>query len=777
MSDQPPRRYGALFLIVSLLIALSDLVFVALNYGAAERVLNDGLAEQGERYRDAYVHTLDMTSSFMEQTATYIANDPRVRELLSAARRAVEAEGGGGGGPEAARVRAELLDLVSESWEEMRRYYNVRQLHFHLGPGATSFLRVHSPAKFGDDLSPVRHTVVAVTRDQIRARGFESGRIYAGVRGVVPVLSEVPDGGREPVGALEAGTSFALVLEQLHRDLGAHFAVLMTLDHARATMWPDFLRQYLKQHPVVDDYLLEARTSERATDIVKEPAVRALLRSGEGHALIRLQGDSLALTLWPLRDYLGALDPARAPVGRVLIWFDASEAVAAFERGVLTNVLWGLGAFLVIEWLLYLFWGMAARRFEQRVTEKTAELAEANQRLRQASEAAEQASRAKGEFLANISHEVRTPMNGVLGMLQLLDETALDESQRDYVEIAMRSARMQLAVINDVLDISKIEAGRLELEQGEFELTALIDEVREMLDAQARSKGIELRQELDPRLRGQWLVGDALRLRQVLLNLVGNAVKFTAQGEVVLSAEVRDLSDTAMQVRLAVRDTGIGIDAETQARLFTPFTQGDSATTRHYGGTGLGLSIARRLVELMGGHLELESQPGQGSTFWACINCPRASGSETRQRQETAPAPARFQGRVLLAEDNAINVKVARGLLGRLGIAPEVAANGREAVELSAATAYDLILMDVQMPEMDGYEATRQIRAREGAMADGRRVPIVALTAHALQSDRERCEAAGMDDYLPKPVRAEALRRILARWLSDAETTPARAPL
>ncbi|MBN2886156.1 MAG: response regulator, partial [Chromatiaceae bacterium] len=532
------------------------------------------------------------------------------------------------------------------------------------------------------------------------------------------------------------------------------------------------LKHYLKRHPVVDDYLLEARTSEMATDIVKEPVVRALLHSGEGHALIRLQGQSLALTLWPLRDYLGALDPARAAVGRVLIWFDASEAVAAFERGVLANVLWGLGAFLVIEWLLYLFWGMAARRFEQRVAEKTAELAEANQRLRQASAAAEQASRAKGEFLANISHEVRTPMNGVIGMLELLDDSPLDDTQRDCVEIAMRSARMQLAVINDVLDISKIEAGRLELERGEFELGALLDEVREILETQARSKGIELRQELDPQLRDQWLVGDALRLRQVLLNLAGNAVKFTARGEVVLSAEVRDLSDTAMQVRLAVRDTGIGIDAETQTRLFTPFTQGDSATTRHYGGTGLGLSIARRLVELMGGHLELESQPGQGSTFWACIDFPRvrrASAVATPEGPETTPLPERFQGRVLLAEDNAINVKVACGLLGRLGIEPEVAANGREAVEMSAAKVYDLILMDVQMPEMDGYEATRQIRAREAEQADGRRLVIVALTAHALQGDRERCETMGMDDYLSKPVRVEALRRTLARWLPGTE--------
>ncbi|GAB6042622.1 response regulator [Endothiovibrio diazotrophicus] len=894
------RRYNALFAVVSLFIALSDLAFVGLNYRAAGQVLHHNLAEQGRQYRDVYAHTLEQTATFMEQTATYVANDPRVQQLFLSGRRAVEAEGGGPGGVAAARIRGELYDLVVGGWQEMSRQYNVRQLHFHLAPGDVSFLRVHKPGRFGDDLSAVRHTIVAVNRDLGRARGFESGRVYAGVRGVVPVFAD-EGGKRVHVGALEAGTSFSLMLNQLHRALGAQFAVLMTLEHARATMWPEFLRNYLQSHPPVGGHLLEAHTSEAVLELLARPEVQASLADG-GTVLSEVYGQPVAVAHFPLRDYLGTVHPERPPVGKVLVWFDAAEDVAAFRQGVRTNVLWGVGGFLFVEFLLYYFWGFAARRFERRVAEKTTELEGANRALARAKQEADGASRAKSLFLANMSHEIRTPMNGVIGMLELLGGTRLDAEQRHYLATALRSAEMQLTVINDVLDFSKIEAGRLELEEEEFDLGELLGEVAELVAASALNKGVELITFVDPRIDRR-LLGDELRLRQVLLNLAGNAVKFTERGEIELRAELLAEEAGRYRLRLSVRDTGIGIDPATIERLFKPFSQGDSATTRKYGGTGLGLTISRRLAELMGGEMGIDSAPGEGSLFWVRLtlahgsprgerthpdlhgvqalivddnetnrevleryldswgmrhrsaadaatalallrqasavgepirlllldyHMPEVDGlglartirddgtierpvtlllssarAESRKRlralgirgqllkpiqrdrlleaierlfrgDEAAVPEARaatvrgLLGRVLLAEDNLVNVQVAVGLLSRLGLPVDVAATGREALAMSTERRYDLILMDVQMPEMDGYDATRRIRERERECGEGR-VPIIAMTAHALKGDRDRCLAAGMDDYLVKPVRWEAFAETLARWLPAGE--------
>ena len=917
VTNNKNRRYGGLFAVVSLFIAVTDATFIALNYRAAEQVLHQTLADQGARYRDAYSHTLDQTTSFMEQTATYVAHDPRVQQLFLAGRRAVEAEGGGPGGEQAARIRGELLELVQGGWEEMRRNYNVRQLHFHLAPGDISFLRVHKPPKFGDDLSSIRHTIVAVNRDLKRARGFESGRVYAGVRGMVPVFAE-ETGALIHVGAVEAGTSFSLMLEQLHKALGAHFAVLMTLEHARATMWPDFLENYLKKHPAVRGHLLEGRTDDAVLGLLERSEVREAL-VGEGSVLSEVDGRPVGVTLMPLRDYLASVEKSRPPVGKVLVWFDAAEEVSAFRRGVRNNIYWGIGGFLFIELLLYYFWGFAARRFQQRVDEKTAELAEANRRLERVSHAAEAANQAKSEFLANMSHEIRTPMNGVIGMLELLGGTRLDAEQGHYLDTALRSAEIQLTLINDVLDLSKIEAGKLELESGEFEPGELLAEVAELISAPALGKGLELVTFADPKL-GCRLVGDELRLRQVLLNLAGNAVKFTDHGEIELRAERVSGDEEGVQLRLSVRDTGIGIDEEVQERLFRPFTQGDSATTRKYGGTGLGLTISRRLVEMMGGEMGIDSRPGEGSTFWAllplkrgraeaevehpdlrgvralivddnatnrevlehylsawglrhdsaadaaeargllrrasvegdpvrlllldyhmpdtdglqlaeeirrdtAIEAPRtlllsSAQPESRERlraagihgQQLKPlhqkrlleaverlfsgagemdaeveasgraeVPHGLRGRVLLVEDNLVNVQVAIGLLSRLGLPADTAGNGREAVSMSGERRYDLILMDVQMPEMDGFEATRRIRERERE-SGGPRVPIIAMTAHALKGDREQCQAAGMDDYLDKPVRWELFAAALGRWLPEdelvarAESPPVPAP-
>jgi signal transduction histidine kinase/CheY-like chemotaxis protein len=440
-----------------------------------------------------------------------------------------------------------------------------------------------------------------------------------------------------------------------------------------------------------------------------------------------------------------------------------------------------------------------------------ARLADAKYQAEVQARRAEAASKAKSDFLAMMSHEIRTPMNGVLGCANLLLETPLDAEQREYALTVQRSGDSLLTIINDVLDYSKIEAGRMTVEHIEYDLRSVCDEVRKILEPSISERGLAISLSYDTTLPNI-VKGDPVRIRQVVLNLAGNAVKFTERGTVRIEVSRDDATHVATHVKISVIDSGIGISEEQLDRMFRRFTQADSSTTRRYGGTGLGLAISKTLVELMGGTIGVHSQAGIGSTFWFTVplgvalqppvEAP-APGEEkipllvaavvepavpavapTAPTAPTAPIAPRAlpatavhaSGRLLLVEDNFVNQRVAVYMLAKIGHQADVARNGREAIEMLSKAGYDLVLMDCQMPEMDGFEATRVIRDRASAVLD-HDIPVIAMTANAFPEDRARALACGMNDFLAKPVDRGVLANMLSKWLKPPPVKEPRAAI
>jgi len=760
------RRTGMRKLLESLLWLLGGLLL----WGLLAWLLHANWRAKEQQYLHEHAAVVAMT--YQASVESYrLATDLLVKEVIETPEVIALFAAGIDGDPQA---RDRLYRRLAPTYDHLLAH-GARQLHFHSAQGV-SYLRFHAPDKYGDALFDVRPSVRLANTERRVVHGFETGRLISGFRYVYPLFDD-----DRHIGSIETGLSFNTIRQTMaNLDPGRDYAFVIRRDKVEEVVFPE--RRSLYTHwSVSEDFLVEDQdlslpdappppTSQvRAIErlLSANPRVRAGMAAAESFTLpVRPAGmGDWAVSFVPVRDVIG--DTAAYVVAYV-----AAPPLASLRREfqrLLVFVSLGLALLLALAYGLWLARQAQARnamRLQQMVEVRTNDLLIAK-------DAAEAANRAKTSFLANMSHELRTPMNGVMGMLSLAKKRMEDPKGREQIDKARDAANRLLAVLNDILDLSKIEADRLVVEHIPFSLGQVAENIDALFRQRATEKGLQFVIDLDAGLARRLLLGDPLRLGQILINLVGNAIKFSERGEIRVVMRALGETGQALDLRCEVIDQGIGITEEDQKRLFTAFEQADGSMTRKYGGTGLGLAICKRLARLMGGDVGVESRAGAGSTFYLLARIDKAAPTDMAHAVSPGPTFGDVSGveaqlraahagaHVLLVDDEPVSREVARDLLAAAGLLVEVAADGLEALELAQARPYDLILMDMQMPRMNGLEATRAIRA----VGVNSATPILAMTANAFEADRQRCVDAGMNEHISKPVEPERLYACVLKFL------------
>lgn len=620
-----------LFLLISLIILTSDGLFVWINYHSAREALLKGLSDEMIEAEAAFNLAMDTTERMLQQTASFVASDERVRQLFLKGKRAVAAEGGGPGRERAALARKQLHDLVGPGWNAMRARYQVRQLHFHLGPGSTSFLRVHRPEKFGDNMDNVRYTIVDANQKLIPTRGFETGRVYSGIRGVTPVFATDPQtGAKEHVGALEAGTSFPVMFKTLRHHLSSHFAVLLHHQHMADNVWPDFLQDLYEKAPPIGDFYIEASSDA--------PALRQLMAEvGDSLAPDQthlVEGDNpVAWHAFVLRDYQGRTHPERADSGLVILWRDARIAIQAFKETFYTNVVYAAAAFLILELVLYVGIRAVTRHLRTQVSLRTEELAERNRELgeslhnlktTQANLVESEKMASLGRLVAGVAHEINTPVgSGVTAASHLVEKTdsfehriqegGLTRSELDkYLAVVRRSGDIVLQNLHQAAELvrsfKQVAVDRSTSETRTLNLCQYLDKVLLSLQPRLKHQPHAIHLTCPPDLRVNTHPG---ALSQILTNLIMNSLAHAFEGREDGNINIR-VEAAGGRVILTYWDDGNGIPEDIRDHIFEPFF----TTRRDAGGTGLGLNIVYNLVsETLGGSIRLDLRDDTSSCF------------------------------------------------------------------------------------------------------------------------------------------------------------------
>ncbi|MCK5697011.1 MAG: response regulator [Gammaproteobacteria bacterium] len=756
-------KQNKLFIFLSIAIFCFDISFILINYYYSKITLQHTFIEKSESLYTAFNTELESTYENLLLIATLYAEDKHIQDLFFQGKVALAKEGGGSGGAESALIRQKILDHTLSGWNIAKKNFNVRQLHFHLGPGDTSFLRVHWPEKFGDNMDNVRFTVVDTNKEQLQRSGFEIGRVDSGIRSMVPIFYQKNKNAKKQfIGTLEAGTSFTSMFKHIDTNFDAGIAVLLKKTYLKKYMWPTFYKNRFNTSIPKCDCVIEASSRPTVTNIIDQInfSNKKIIHDNQ-LKFLKINGKYYFANFYPFNDYIGLKTGQHDHVGSIFIWKDVTALYINHLKTQKINILYGLLTFIIIELLLFTAFKFSQFYFNNTITEQNKDLEQKNKLLHtinhqnkqliEARDTAEHANQAKSEFLASMSHELRTPLNSIIGYAQLFQyDKNIAPQHIENSQHINEAGQHLLTLINDLLELAKIDAHQVTLNMTEVHLIPLIQECLTLINPLLLKKEMSIDYQL---AQCNYIVkADEVRLKQSLINLLSNAIKYTdIQGHIKISCT----KDSNNMIKLGVSDTGYGISSDNQKKLFQAFNRLGKESS-NIQGTGIGLIISKRLIEMMGGTIEFVSQLGEGSTFWLILkNVSQSTRVKAMVKTDKIlNTPLEKNYNILYIEDNSSNLLLMESVFSiRDDLKLLNAKSGEEGVKQAITYQPDLILMDINLPGIDGYEAAQQL-AINPSTCD---IPIMALTANAMHSDIEKSKKLGFVAHISKPFNISEL--------------------